>query len=110
MSSIDLPIIHVIYVIKIDLPVYTRHIDHDVDHLAAKLVRLHVDRRTVGCDVDLTNNVEEKSFFDGRILKLTKKGSTSSQTIDDCYWRQKSSSLNVVQYNTTIIHLQIYIA
>ena len=33
---------------------------------------------------------------------------------DDFYWRQKSSSLNVVQYNTTsrpiIIHLQVYIA
>ena len=42
-------------------------------------------------------------------LKATPNGNPS----DDCYWRQKSSSLNVVQYNTTsrpiIIHLQIYI-
>ena len=43
-------------------------------------------------------------------LKATPNGNPS----DDFYWRQKSSSLNVVQYNTTsrpiIIHLQIYIA
>ena len=42
-------------------------------------------------------------------LKATPNGNPS----DDFYWRQKSSSLNVVQYNTTsrpiIIHLQIYI-
>ena len=43
-------------------------------------------------------------------LRTTPNGNPS----DDFYWRQKSSSLNVVQYNTTsrpiIIHLQIYIA
>ena len=43
-------------------------------------------------------------------LKATPNGNPS----DDFYWRQKSSSLNVVQYNTTsrpiIFHLQIYIA
>ena len=43
-------------------------------------------------------------------LKATHNGNPS----DDFYWRQKSSSLDVVQYNTTsrpiIIHLQIYIA
>ena len=31
-------------------------------------------------------------------LKTTPNGNPS----DDCYWRQKSSSLNVVQYNTTV--------
>ena len=43
-------------------------------------------------------------------LKATPNGNPS----DDFCWRQKSSSLNGVQYNTTsrpiIIHLQIYIA
>ena len=43
-------------------------------------------------------------------LKATPNGNPS----DDFHWRQKSSSLNVVQYNTTsrpiIIYLQIYIA
>ena len=43
-------------------------------------------------------------------LKATPNGNPSN----DFYWRQKSSSLNIVQYNTTsrpiIIHLQIYIA
>ena len=31
-------------------------------------------------------------------LKATPNGNPS----DDCYWRQKSNSLNVVQYNTTV--------
>ena len=43
-------------------------------------------------------------------LKATPNGNPSN----DFYWRQKSSSLNVEQYNTTsrpiIIHLQLYIA
>ena len=45
-------------------------------------------------------------------LKATPNGNPSN----DFYWRQKSSSLNVVQYSTTsrpiiiIIHIQIYIA
>ena len=44
----------------------------------------------------------------------SQQGVALALSSDDCYWRQKSSSLNVVQYNTTsrpiIIHLQIYIA
>ena len=31
-------------------------------------------------------------------LKATPNGNPS----DDCYWRQKSNSLNVEQYNTTV--------
>ena len=48
------------------------------------------------------------------LLVIKLKATPNCNPSDDFYWRQKSSSLNVVQYNTTsrliIIHLQIYIA
>ena len=36
-----------------DSPVDARHVDNNVDHVAAKLVTLHVNRRAVGCNVNL---------------------------------------------------------
>ena len=58
----------------------------------------------------LSNRIQNDLIESVAEVKATPNGNPS----DDFYWRQKSSSLNVVQYNTTsrpiIIHLQIYIA
>lgn len=37
---------------NLNLPIYTRYVDHDIDHIAAELVTLHVHGRAVGCDVN----------------------------------------------------------
>ena len=48
------------------------------------------------------------------LLVVELKATPNDNSSNDFYWRQKSSSLNVVQYNISsrpiIIHLQIYIA
>ena len=46
-----------------DLPVYARHIYDDINHVAAELVALHIDRRRVSGDVDLWEYIEEERFF-----------------------------------------------
>ena len=46
-----------------NLPVYAADVDHQVDHVAAELVALHVHRRGVGGDVDLGHDVEQESFL-----------------------------------------------
>lgn len=53
----------------IHLPVNRRQIDNHVDHIATHFVVLHVDWRTVRRNVDFRNNVEEKRFFNSRVLK-----------------------------------------
>lgn len=45
-------------------PVYAGDVDDNVDHIAAQLVGLHVHRRAVGGDVDLTDNIEEEGLLD----------------------------------------------
>ena len=51
-------------------------------------------------------------YGDHTLLVIELKATPNGNPSDGFYWRQKSSSLNVVQYNTTsrpiIIHLQIY--
>ena len=41
-------------------------------------------------------------FGDHTLLVIELKATPNGNPSDDCYWRQKSSSLNVVQYNTTV--------
>lgn len=46
-----------------NLPIYTRHINYNINHVTAKFIRLHIHRRTVCCNVDFADNIKEKSFF-----------------------------------------------
>ena len=57
------------------LPVNARDVDDDVDHVAAQLVALHVDRRGVRRDVDLGHDVEEEGLLNPCFLKKEKKRS-----------------------------------
>ena len=71
------------------LPIYTRHIDHNINHVTAQLIRLHVHWRAahthtqittittnVSCDsspvcgnIDLTDHVKQKRLLYTRILQ-----------------------------------------
>lgn len=53
-------------------PVYTGDINDDINHIAAQLVGLHVDRGTVCGYVDFTDHVKQKGFFYPWILKKEK--------------------------------------
>lgn len=53
-----------------NIPVYARNVHHDVDHVAAQLVALHVNRRRVGCDVDFGYDVEKERLLDPRVLRF----------------------------------------
>lgn len=44
-------------------PVDTGDINDHVDHVTAQLVRLHVHRRAVGGDVDLTDHIEQEGLL-----------------------------------------------
>lgn len=55
------------------LPIYTGNIYHYINHVAAQLIWLHVHRRTVCCDVDFADYIEEKSFFNAWILQKEKE-------------------------------------
>ena len=55
-----------------NLPIYTRHINYNINHVTAKFIWLHIHRRTVCCNVDFADNIEEKSFFNTWILEKNK--------------------------------------
>lgn len=55
------------------LPVYTGDIYHYINHVTAQLIWLHVHRRTVCCNVDFADDIEEKSFFNAWILQKEKE-------------------------------------
>lgn len=55
------------------LPIYTGNIYHYINHVTAQLVRLHVHRGTVCCNVDFADYIEEKSFFNAWILQKEKE-------------------------------------
>lgn len=55
------------------LPIYTGNIYHHIDHVTAQLIRLHVHRGTVCCNVDFADYIEEKSFFNAWILREEKE-------------------------------------
>ncbi len=51
------------------LPINARYVDDDVDHVTAKLVALNVHWVGVRGDVDLGQDVEQKSLLYTRVLK-----------------------------------------
>lgn len=46
------------------LPVDAGDVDDHIDHVAAQFVGLHVYRRAVGGDVDLTDNIKQEGLLD----------------------------------------------
>lgn len=55
------------------LPIYTGNIYHYINHVTAQLIRLHVHRGAVCCNVDFADYIEEKSFFNAWILQKEKE-------------------------------------
>ena len=51
-----------------DLPVDTRNVDNDIDHVTAYFVRLHVNRGIVRGNVNFADDVKEERFLNERIL------------------------------------------
>ncbi|CAN7981780.1 unnamed protein product, partial [Ixodes pacificus] len=51
-----------------DIPINAGNVHDDVDHVAAQLVRLHVDRRVVRGNVHLGHHVKQECFVDARVL------------------------------------------
>ena len=84
--------------------------DAGLDKLIATSQDLYTFKKRFACLVSLVQ------FIVAEVKKTFLKSVLNAQSLNngDFYWRQKSSSLIVVQYNTTsrpiIIHLQIYIA
>lgn len=61
-------------------PVDAGDVDDHVDHVAAQLVRLHVDRGAVGGDVDLADHVKQEGLLDPWILSPERQGGKKKET------------------------------
>lgn len=51
------------------LPINTRDVDNDIDHITAELIGLHIHWGTISCNINFTDHVKEKCLFNSRILK-----------------------------------------